>query len=116
MINCSHCRIKSRAVIINYNLPGIGPSNEDEEHDRMELETLINSGEMSVLIGWAIEQGESLKSTEILKELQQLKGVLRGVFEGRCCQNWALVMLFLKRVSAMHANLLCHEGNGKTHS
>ena len=46
--------VKTRAVIINFSSPGIGPSSQEEEKNRMELEGLINTGKILVLIGWAI--------------------------------------------------------------
>ena len=94
-------RVKSRAVIINFSSPGIGPSNQEEEKTRMELEGLINTGDMTVLIGWAIAQGKSLTSADGIRELLQSKEALRGLYQGRCCQNWALLLFFLKRVSSI---------------
>ncbi len=90
--------MKSRVVIIDFHLPGIGPSDLEEEMERMELERLINSGDMTALIGWAISQGEHLTSKDGTKEFLQLKDSLRNFKKGRSCTNWALLLFFLKRV------------------
>ena len=41
------------------------------------------------MIGWAIEQGKAV----------DIKYALRGVFMGRACQNWAVLLFLLKKVS-----------------
>ena len=84
-------RVKSQAVIINFSSR---PSNQET---RMELEGLINSEDMAVLIGWAIVQGKSLTSADGIRELLQSKEALRRLYQGRCCQNWALLLFFSEK-------------------
>ena len=54
------------------------------------------------MIGWAIQQGKEVMDGR--EEVLALKDALRGVFKGRDCQNWAILLFFVKKVSARESN------------
>jgi len=50
------------------------------------------------MVGWAIQQEKNITSQEGKQELVELKDSIRGVFQGRCCHNWGLLLFFVKKV------------------
>ncbi len=86
----------TRAAILNFCLPSIGPNDDEEEEVFAELEDLVIGGEVSSCVGWAIALGKQPK--KLREEVLQVKDRLRGVFKGRNCKNWATLLFFLKKV------------------
>ena len=80
--------------MIPFKEPSIGPSNEDKQDTFTEFECLISSGVMSSMVGWAIQQGKAVTDQEGRDEVVAIKDTLRGVYSGRSCQNWALLLFF----------------------
>ncbi len=96
--------MSTRATIINFSLPSIGPVDEEEEEVFSELEDLINGGDVSACIGWAIALGEKPKL--LREEVLVVKDRLRGQFKGRNCKNWATLLFFLKKVLVHFVSLI----------
>ena len=81
-------------MLIPFKEPPVGPTNEDEEDTFTEFEGLLSLGVLSLMVGWAIQQGKNITSQEGKQEVVELKDSIREVFQGRCCHNWGL-LLFL---------------------
>lgn len=62
-------------------------------------------GEMSMIIGWAIQQGTCLTSSEGKEEIKSIKKSLRGIVAGRSQVNSTVLLFFVKKVSDLLANL-----------
>lgn len=101
----NHCvvfklyRVCTRATVLNFVEPSVGPSTEEEEDVFPELEELISSGEISKCIGWAISLGQR---DNLREDVLAIKDKLRGVMGGRKCKNWAIILYFVKQVSRCH--------------
>jgi len=50
------------------------------------------------MVGWAIQQGKNITSQEGKQEVVELKDSIRGMFQGRSCHNWGLLLFFVKKV------------------
>lgn len=96
-------RVCTRATIINFALPSIGPVDDEEEEVFAELEELITEGEVSKAAGWAIALGNHNLREEVLV----MKESLRGTMSGRKCKNWAILLYFLKKVCCTSSILEC---------
>jgi hypothetical protein len=120
-------RIRSRSINIFFKKPSVAPTNEEEEENFSELQSLISSGEsskcricsvlvssdeMSAMLGWEIRLGKLLSSKEGRKEVKDLKESLRGTFAGRSQANWAILFFLVKKVGCIYhvpilKSLLC---------
>ena len=89
-------RVCTRAAIIRFVDPPVGPSSEEDEEVFAELEELIHGGELSRAIGWAIQLGQRLPSCR--QDILDIKEKLRGVMSGRKIQNWGMILFFVKQV------------------
>ena len=90
--------MQTRATVIPFKEPQIGPVSEDEDDTFAEFESLLSSGVLSSMVGWAIQQGKTVATTDGKEEVLELKESIRGIFQGRNCQNWALLLFFVKEV------------------
>ena len=52
-------RVQTRATVILFEEPTIGPTNEDEDTST-EFENILSTGVPSSMVGWAIEQGKAV--------------------------------------------------------
>ena len=96
-------RVASRAVVIPFKQPMVGPVDDEEEEVFAELEQLLSSGVMSSMIGWAICQGTAVAAPDGKKEVAAIKEGLRGLHQGRTLKNWGLLLFFLKKVGSLSA-------------
>ena len=97
-----------------FTKPSVAPTTEEEE-TFSDLQCLISSGdfhklsvhdsylsviagEISTMVGWAIEQGKVLNSSEVREEVKALKESLRGTVTGRSQTNLAVLLFFVKKV------------------
>ena len=71
------------------------------------------------MVGWAIEQGKAVTTQEGKQEVVEVKESLRGVFHGRSCQNWGLLLFFVKKVGLeiviITPKNLVNQGNSHFH-
>jgi hypothetical protein len=115
-------RIRSRSINIFFKKPSVAPTNEEEEENFSELQSLISSGEsskcricsvlvssdeMSAMLGWEIRLGKLLSSKEGRKEVKDLKESLRGTFAGRSQANWAILFFLVKKLLEHTGSHLC---------
>ena len=87
--------------MIPFSEPSVAPDTDEEEEAFTEFEDLILSGEVSSAIGWAIKQRQVLLDDRGSSAVKELKERLRGIFHGRTCQNWAVLLFFLKEVCSV---------------
>ena len=87
--------MQTRATVIPFKEPQIGPVSEDEDDTFAEFESFLSSGVLSSMVGWAIQQGKTVATTDGKEEVLELKESIRGIFQG---QNWALLLFFVKKV------------------
>ena len=83
--------------MISFTAPAVAPINDEEEEAFTELDELVQSGEPSKAIGWAISQGKLLMDER--DALKDMKKRLQGTFHGRTCHNWAVLLFFVRQVS-----------------
>ena len=62
------------------------------------------TGKMSTVIGWVIQQGKIFDSQHGREEVMGIKETLKGVTSGRNCQNRAILLVFMKKVSLATAS------------
>jgi len=89
-------------------LPTVAPELDYEEDAFAELEDLLSSGSTSSTIGWAIKVGENLD--EKREEIRSFEEKLKGIFSGRHCKNWGILLYFLGKVStsvSTHMGMYC---------
>lgn len=89
-------RVVSRAAVIDFVQPSVAPSNEQEDVVYAKLDDLIISNKLSSSIGWAIEKGKDLMNSKDV--VTQMRKKLRSIFQGRSCNNWAILLFFVKQV------------------
>ena len=78
-----------------FSRPSVSPEMEEEEIAFDELEDLLEDREMSAAVGWAIQ----LRSLLLCKEkVREMRGVVRGSFDGRLGQNWAFLLICAEQV------------------
>jgi len=92
-------RVTTRAIMVYFNKPTVGPDNDIEEDTYREFEELVSSGDMSWAVGWVISLGKELEARKA--EVRELKDKLRGVVSGRNCKNWGVLLFFVQRVSVI---------------
>ena len=85
--------------MVNFALPTVGPSNDEEELNYNRLGKLIKESYFSSVVGWLIEEMAGLENDDakikyIKKEIQQHLG--SGF--SRVSQSWALVAYFALQV------------------
>ena len=73
--------------MVDFSLPAIGPQSDHEDGAFAELEELFSSGCVSKAIGWAIKTGKELEGKR-----EYFSQKLKGVFSGRICKNWAMLL------------------------
>ena len=73
----------------------MAPESEEEEMAFDELEDVLGDHEMSAAVGWAIQQRSMLLCKY---QVREMRGLLRGSFDGRLAQNWAFLLLCAKQV------------------
>ena len=78
-------RVITRAIMVDFSLPAIGPQSDHEDE-----EELFSSGCVSKAIGWAIKTGKELEGKR--EEITYFSQMLKGVFSGRNCKNWAMLL------------------------
>ena len=89
-------RVQTRAVDIPFELPIVAPITDEEQDACDGLDHIIHTHQASTAIGWAIKQRKVL--LEERNNILALKKQLRGCFQGRSAQNWAILLFFGKQV------------------
>ena len=89
-------RVITRAIMVDFSLPAVGPQTDHEDEAFAELEELLSSGCVSKAIGWAIRTGKELEGK---REITYFSQKFKGVFSGRICKNWAMLLFFVDKVS-----------------
>ena len=78
-----------------FTKPSVIPESDEEQMAFDELDDIIGDHEPSTAIGWAINLRALLKCKD---EIRDMKTKLRGPFQGRSTQNWALLLICAKQV------------------
>ena len=93
------CRMKPRAVVVEFKSPSVVPENDGEEDVLCDLDALVASGHMSSAIRWAISVEENLKQHR--EEMHSFSDTLKGSFGGRMQKNWATILFFVNKVGTV---------------
>ena len=91
-------RVRSRAVVIPFNGPSVGPEDAIEDELFDFLERVLESNRLSQCIGWVISLGHALKETG-KSFVTELREKLRDRLSSRHCTNWGILLFFLNKVS-----------------
>jgi hypothetical protein len=98
-ILCNFLRCRTRANLIPFVGPAVGPRNADEQRAYAELTSNIHDGKYSGCIGWVIQQREAL-----LAEVRSQEGAIQEImsslsmYSPRLQQGWSVALFFAKRV------------------
>uniref|UniRef100_A0A1X7T665 Uncharacterized protein n=1 Tax=Amphimedon queenslandica TaxID=400682 RepID=A0A1X7T665_AMPQE len=79
-------RVSSRSCVVQFHKPSIGPHSMEQQGKLAHLHDLIESGNLSSLIGFVIRKRGELNDTSVWKNK------LMSHFKGRSLNNWALVV------------------------
>ena len=88
-------RIQSRAIVVPFRSPSVGPDNTIEDQQFEELEHALGSMQYSSCIGWIVSLAKSLKTQGVLQEKEKF----RDCFTSRQAANLSILLFFLKEVS-----------------
>lgn len=94
-----HHRYSSRALVIPFNTPSIGPRSEIQSRDFGLLATAQR--EASSTIGWAISLGKSFKLSGVSDVQHRINPAVRTRLPGvdpRLCTGYSCLLYFAEKV------------------
>ena len=89
LINIQFHKVQSRVCIIPFTKPSVAPTTEEEHLAFDELEDALDDHDLSKAIAWAIWFKSVLEDKE---EIQCIRSLLTGVFQGQSANNWSLLL------------------------
>ena len=101
-------RVKSRVLLIPFDLPSTGPTKDEEYKQFEEFEEKLHNHHYSSAVGWLVKLRLLLLS-EGKSFVEEMKTELHDVFQMRVRNTigWALCLFFLKQVIVVTRQFVC---------
>ncbi len=97
------CRYSSRANIIPFDLPSVGPQCPDEQRAFSRLTAAINNGTFSQCIGWVVQQLTELEAARESQVMSTISTSIQASFisksASRRLTGWSTLLFFTKQAS-----------------
>lgn len=90
-------RVRSRALVIPFSLPCIGPTDIEGDQLFQSLDECLQGNEFSSCIGWVVKLGKGLMA-EGRQFVGEMRGRMRDKFSSREATNWSILLWFLEQV------------------